>query len=70
MFKRLRILTGTLRSLVKCHRKLALEHLALRQRPQLSDADRVFWVLLSKAWAGWRSTLHVVQPETVVRWDR
>lgn len=80
MFKWLRILTGTLRSLVKRHRDLALENLALRQqlavlkhahpRPQLSDADRVFGVLLSKIWAGWRSTLHVVQRETVVRWHR
>ncbi len=33
-------------------------------------ADRVFWNLLSKIWADWRSTLHVVQPETVVRWHR
>jgi putative transposase len=29
-----------------------------------------FWILLSKIWRGWRSALHVVRPETVVRWHR
>ncbi len=28
----------------------------------------MFWVVLSRAWAGWRNSLHIVQPETVVRW--
>jgi hypothetical protein len=80
MLKWLRLVAGTLRSLVKCRRDLALENLALRQqvavlkhahpRPKLSGADRVFWALLSKVWHGWRSALHVVQPETVVRWHR
>jgi hypothetical protein len=35
-------------------------------RPKLSGADRVFCVLLSTVWRGWRSALHVVQPDTVV----
>src|SRR5687768_1360566 len=80
MLKWLRVVAGTLSSLVKCHRDLALENLALRQqvavlkqahpRPRLSGADRVFWMLLSKIWHGWRSALHVVQPQTVVRWHR
>jgi putative transposase len=80
MIKWLRILAGALRSLVRCRSDLALENLALRQqlatlkhaqpRPRLSDTDRVFWILLSKIWRGWRSALHVVRPETVVRWHR
>jgi transposase InsO family protein len=41
-----------------------------RPRPRLTDADRFFWVLLSRIWSGWHSSLHVVQPETVVRWHR
>ena len=59
---------------------MALENLALRQqlavlkqahpRPKLSDGDRLFWILLSKVWSDWRAALHVVQPETVVRWHR
>ena len=62
------------------HRAVALENLALRQqlaaltrtrkRPQLRPTDRFFWVLLVKAWREWRTALMVVQPETVLRWDR
>ena len=80
MFKWLRIFLGTVRSTFRTQHDLALENLVLRQqlavlkqtcpRPQLTDADRSFWVLLSKIWHGWRSTLHIVQPETVVRWHR
>jgi len=39
-------------------------------RPQLTRVDRVFWVLLSKIWSHWRGALHIVQPETVIRWHR
>jgi transposase InsO family protein len=80
MLKWLRILTSALRSALLTRRNLALENLALRQqlavykethpRPRLTDADRRFWVLLSKTWHGWRATLHIVQPDTVVRWHR
>ena len=36
----------------------------------LRDRDRLFWILLAKAWRDWRSALVVVQPATVVRWRR
>jgi hypothetical protein len=59
---------------------LALENLALRQqlaimkrrhpRPRLRRSDRVFWLLLSRAWSAWRETLVIVKPDTVVRWHR
>ncbi len=59
---------------------LAAENLALRQqlavlehkskRPRLRKGDRIFWVWLSRLWAGWRSVLVIVQPDTVVRWHR
>ena len=62
------------------HRAVVVENLALRQqlavfrctvkRPQLRAGDRLFWILLSKAWRDWRTALVVVQPETVVRWHR
>src|SRR5712664_1304139 len=75
-----RILIGALRSSVRTHRELALENLALRQqvavwkarqpRPQLTATDRIFWVVLSRLWKNWRSSLQVVRPETVVRWHR
>ena len=30
----------------------------------------MFWVGLARLWGDWREALHVVQPETVVRWHR
>ena len=78
--KWLGIVAGTLRSLLRNQQDLALENLVLRQqlavlkhrypRPRLRDGDRLFWVLLSSVWSGWRKCLHIVQPETVVRWHR
>jgi transposase InsO family protein len=71
---------GALRAALKTHADLALENLALRQqlallrchskRPLLGRLDRAFWVWLSRRWAGWRQALHVVRPETVIRWHR
>ena len=59
---------------------VALENLALRhqllvlqrsvRRPRLARRDRVFWVWLSWIWAGWRSSLVIVQPATVLAWHR
>ena len=61
-------------------RDLLLEILALRQqltvlqarhpRPRLTPPDRAFWVMLRRFWSGWKRTLVIVQPETVVRWHR
>jgi putative transposase len=59
---------------------LAAENIALRQqlivlkrkqkRPALKERDRLFWVLLSRIWPGWRDVVHIVQPDTVVRWHK
>jgi len=59
---------------------LVAENLALRQqlgvlrrsvrRPRLRKRDRIFWVWMSRLWSGWRSSLMVVKPETVIRWHR
>ena len=80
MVRWLAILVWTLRSTIRTQRELALENLALRQqvavwkvrqpRPQLTATDRLFWVVLSRLWKNWRSSLQVVRPETVVRWHR
>ena len=80
MVRWVQILLETLRSIVRTHRELALENLALRQqlavwkvrqpRPPLMATDRMFWVVLSRLWTNWRNSLHVVRPETVVRWHR
>ena len=65
---------------MQSQRDLAVENLALRQqlailkhrqpRPRFTDSDRFFWVVLSRLWPEWRAALHIVQPETVVRWHR
>src|SRR5437879_2652869 len=80
MLRWLAILFGTLRSTVRTQSELALENLALRQqlavwkarqpRPRLTEMDLIFWVLLSRLWTGWRYSLQVVRPETVVGWHR
>src|SRR3989442_1418745 len=67
MVRWLGILLGTLRSTIRTHRELALENLALRQqlavwkarqpRPRLTAMDRIFWVVLSRLWKGWRNSL-------------
>ena len=41
-----------------------------RKRPGLTPVDRFLWVWLSRVWSGWRSTLAMVQPETVIAWLR
>ena len=41
-----------------------------RPRPLLRKADRVFWVILSCLWPGWRHALVIVRPETVIGWQR
>ena len=33
-------------------------------------ADRLFWVVLSRLWSGWRDILVIVKPETVIGWHR
>src|SRR5438067_5958074 len=73
-------LLGTLRAALRPHTALPLDTRALRQqlallrrrskRPQFALLDRLLWVWLSNQWAGWRDALHVVRPETVIRWHR
>jgi transposase InsO family protein len=50
--------------------QLAVLQQAAPKRPHLSRADRLLWVLLSRVWTGWRRSVQIVQPATVVRWHR
>ena len=51
---------GLLRGWLRTRNDLALENAALRQqlamyecrRPQVRDADRLFWVVLTRIWPG------------------
>ena len=74
------IMSGVVHAVFRSRSRLTLENLALRQqiailrrrvkRPKLHPLDRVFWVILSRFWADWRSSLAIVKPETVIRWHR
>jgi len=56
-----------LRALVTHRNRIAVENLALRQqlavlkrgvkRPNIDDADRVFWILLRRLWKEWSEAL-------------
>ena len=39
-------------------------------RLRLQRSDRLLWVLLSRWWPGWRRSLHIVRPDTVIAWHR
>ena len=59
---------------------LVAENVALRHqlsclvhrgpRAKLRPVDRVFWALLSRYWSGWKESLALVKPATVVAWHR
>ncbi len=49
--------------------QLAVSQRAAR-RPRLRPVDRLLWAWLSRAWAGWREALVIVQPRTVIAWQR
>ena len=40
------------------------------RRLRLHRCDRFLWVVLYRLWCDWRRCLHMVQPETVLRWHR
>jgi putative transposase len=62
-------------------RQLAAENIALRHqldvvlrparpRRRLKSSDRILWVWLSGIWSGWRESIRIVRPETVIAWHR
>jgi transposase InsO family protein len=73
-------LLALFRTVTQDRSDLVLENLALRQQlavlqrnvkhPKLLPSDRLFWVVLSRTWKNWRSSMALVKPETVVRWHR
>ena len=66
---------GLLRLIFRDKHDIVLENLALRQqlvvqkrsikRPKIKNADRIFWVWLSRFWNNWRSSLIIVSLTSV-----
>ena len=80
MLRLFRPLFVLLARFVRSRRDLLLENLALRQQlavlkkrhpqPRFMASDKLFWVTLRRLWPGWKQSLILFQPETVVRWHR
>src|SRR6516165_2029510 len=76
----LRCLLWALAAAVRPKALLIADNLCLRQqllvlqrrkpRPRLEDVDRRFWIFAYRWFAGWQTSLLVVNPETVLRWHR
>ena len=80
MLKIIKYCCGWLSRKLNIVANLTAENIVLRQqlsvlkitqnRPKLKERDRLFWVIISRTWSGWRDALVIVQPDTVVRWHR
>ena len=74
------VILGLAADLVRSKAELVAENAVLRQqlvvlrrhvkRPRLSWAERLKLVALCLATPGWKHALHLVQPETLLRWHR
>src|SRR5215470_16803730 len=79
MLELLIVVVRALTLVLRGHRELVLENLALRQqlaayhrttRCRLRARERLFWIILAQSWKNWRTAVVFVQPDTVVRWHR
>jgi putative transposase len=80
MFRTVLLWFGILARLFRNRREIVLENLVLRQqlvvlkrrhpRPKLKMVDKLFWLGVRRFWSGWKESLIVVTPDTVVRWHR
>jgi putative transposase len=76
----LRHLLGWIVGVFRFRENLILENLALRQqllalhaqrpRRRLSLIHKLFWIALPGVWSGWKESLVLVTPRTVVGWHR
>ena len=65
---------------LKSRRNSLLENLTLQhqllvlsrgsKRPRLTPLDRALWIWLSRTWNGWKVSLRILQPDTVIQWHR
>jgi putative transposase len=74
------LIIGILSDLTRSRSDLLAENALLRQqlivlkrqvkRPQLTNPDRFWIVLLSHFTGFWKQALHIIQPDTLLRWHR
>jgi transposase InsO family protein len=74
------LIIGVLSDLTRSRTDLVVENALLRQqlivlnrqikRPQLTNPDRFCLVFLSHFTTFWKQALHIVQPDTLLRWHR
>ena len=77
-FPMIRCLAYAFKTIFKFLARLVAENLCLRQQlivlkrrqVKVADEDRRFWVLACRWFSGWRQSLIVVRPDTVVSWHR
>ena len=81
MFTLVKLLFGSLLTFVRSRAGLAAEILALRHqlcvlersrpaRLPLTHWDRALWAFVLRRWHGWRDSLLLVKPATVIAWHR
>jgi hypothetical protein len=80
MLRSIILCLGTLVRFGRMRESLLLENPALRQqfvvlkrrhpKPRIGSLDKLLWVAIRRLWSGWKHSLIVVTPETVVRWRR
>ena len=71
---------GILSDLTRSRADLIVENALLRQqliilkrhvkRPQLTNADRIHFILLAHFTKFWKQALHILQPDTLIRWHQ
>ena len=74
------LITGLVSDLTRSQSDLLAENALLRQqvivlerqvkRPQFTNGDRLRLVLISHCTKFWKQAIHIVQPDTVLRWYR
>jgi transposase InsO family protein len=74
------LIKGTLSDLTRSRADLVVENALLRQqliilnrqvkRPQITNRDRFRLILLAHCTRFWKQALHIVQPDTLLRWHR
>ena len=76
----LSLISGVISDLTRSRSDLIVENALLRQqvivlnrqvkRPQITNRDRFRFLLLAHCTSFWKQALHIVQPDTMLRWHR